>query len=95
MALADLTAAMKTDLQDGLTRLHTVLDQRVPELEQLAAIADHPLMQAVENALPVVPGPVLDGIAAMLNAVTTQHAASAEPAPEQPAETQPAEQPAA
>lgn len=99
MPLADLAAAMKTDLEDGLTKLHTVLDEHMPQLEQLVAIADHELMQKVEQAIPVVPPQILSGIGTMLDAVIAEHAkpeeGPAEAAQAAAAEPQQVEQPAA
>ena len=98
MPLADTSAALtansgqiRTGLQDGLAKLHDVLDNHMAQLDAaigdvsaVASIADHPAMQAMERALPVVPAAVLEGITAMLSAVAAEHAKTAA-APEVPA----------
>lgn len=76
-------AASKTGLETALVAGHDVLDNLFAKLEQhagevraVASIADHPAMQAMEKALPVVPAAILEGITTMLNAVIAEHAGS-------------------
>jgi hypothetical protein len=102
MALADTSAALattstslRTTLENGASALRealdnhmTVLDTAIGDVAAVAQIADHPAMQAMEQALPVVPAAVLEGITAMLNAVSAEHANRAAAPAEQPAEQQ-------
>ena len=91
MALADTSAALSTTsgsiragLQDGLAKLHDVLDNHMTQLDTaisdvsaVASIADHPLVVAAAGALHV-PAPVLDGFVNGLTAL-----AKAFPKPEE------------
>ena len=98
MALADTSAALattstslRTTLENGASALRealdnhmTVLDTAIGDVAAVAQIADHPAMQAMERALPVVPAAILQGVTTMLEAVVAEHAKTAE----QPAEQQ-------
>ena len=98
MPLADTAAALQsshasvlTELEDLLAKGHDVVDNHMPRLAiaiqdvaAVASIADHPAMQAMEKALPVVPAAILQGVTAMLEAVVAEHSKTA--APEPPAE---------
>ena len=111
MALADTSNSLKDNsgqirigLQDGLAKLHDVLDNHMAQLDtaigdvaDVAAIADHPLVVAAAGALHV-PAPVLEGFIGGLNALASAFPKHEEApvAPEVPAEPeQPAEQQAA
>lgn len=51
MSLTDVVAAFKTDLEDGETKIRTVLDEHVPALVALAEkVSNDPLIQAAEAA---------------------------------------------
>jgi hypothetical protein len=104
-SLKDTSGSIRAGLQDGLAKLHdvldshmTLLDAAIGDVAAVAQIADHPAMQAMEKALPVVPAAVLEGITAMLSAVVAEHAkraAEVPAAPEQAAEPQQPEEQAA
>ena len=51
VSLTDVVAAFKTDLEDGETKIRTVLDEHVPALVALAEkVSNDPLIQAAEAA---------------------------------------------
>ena len=51
VSLTDVIAAFKTDLEDGETKIRTVLDEHVPALVALAEkVSNDPLIQAAEAA---------------------------------------------
>ena len=99
MALADTSAALSTTsgsirigLQDGLAKLHDVLDNHMTQLDTaisdvsaVASIADHPGVVAMVGALGV-PAPILDPFIAGLTALATAFPKAEAPAPEVPAE---------
>lgn len=101
-ALKDTAASLRASLEasasaarDALDNHATRLDGLIEDVAAVASIADHPAMQAMERALPVVPAAILQGVTAMLEAVVAEHASRAEQAaPEQAAEPQQAAEPA-
>lgn len=110
MALADTSASLtttsanlRTSLENGASALRDALDNHLAQLDTaitdvaaVASIADHPAMQAMEKALPVVPPAILEGVTAMLEAVVAEHAKPAEvPPAEAPQEPQQPEEQAA
>ena len=102
MALADTAAALQSshasalaELEDLLAKGHDVVDNHltrigtaIQNVAAVASIADDPAMQVMEEALPVVPRAILEGITTMLKAVITEHANRAAAPAEQPAEQQ-------
>lgn len=89
VSLLALANDMKTALEDGETRVRTVLDQHMPAILELAErVESDPLIQAAEAAaLPAGAKVIVAEFIAKLAAEFPGHAA-AEPAP---AEPQPAE----
>jgi hypothetical protein len=104
-ALSGSSANIRAGLQDGLAKLHDVLDNHMAQLDTaigdvaaVASIADNPLVAAAAGALHV-PVPVLDGFIGGLNALAAAFPkpgeAPAAAAPEQAAEPQQPEEQAA
>jgi hypothetical protein len=99
MPLADTASALKgsssnlrASLENGASALREALDNHmaqidagIADVDAVAQIADHPAMQAMEKALPVVPAAILQGVTTMLEAVVAEHSKTAEAAPEQQA----------
>ena len=92
-ALATTSTSLRTTLENGASALRealdnhmTVLDTAIGDVAAVASIADHPAMQVMEKALPVVPAAILQGVTAMLEAVVAEHSKPAEVSPEVPAE---------
>ena len=82
--LKDTSGSIRVGLQDGLAKLHDVLDNHMTQLDTaisdvaaVASIADHPLVVAAAGALHV-PAPVLEGFVNGLTAL-----AKAFPKPEE------------
>lgn len=82
MSLATLANDIKTALEDGETRIRTVLDQHMPNLIALGtAVENNPVIQAAESAAHLPPS-ILQGFADLLNRAAAEFPA--------PMSTQPA-----